>query len=143
MILLDAYALIAFVAGEPAAPNVRTLLRSGDCWLSTAQLAETLDVLVRVLGAARNEVDRVLDPLLAGGIGLVDVGEPEARLAAPLRHRHYRKPDSELSLADCLLLATAVPRGAAIATSDPPLAAAARYEQLTVEALPDCRGRAP
>lgn len=143
MILLDSYALIAFLAGERAAPEVRALLRSGDCALSTAQLAETLDVLVRVLGADRRHVDRVLDPLLLSEIDLVDVGEPEARGGASLRHRHYRRSEAELSLADCLLLATAVLRGATVATSDPPLAVATRNEQLRVEALPDRQGRLP
>lgn len=50
---------------------------------------------------------------------------------------------SELSLADCVLLASAVPRAASIATSDPALATAARREGATVEALPDSQGRLP
>lgn len=143
MTFLDAFALIAFVAGEPAAERVRHLLRGGDCWLTSVQLAETLDVLVRVLGHDPAEVVRVLDPLLATEVSLLEVGEPEARTAAALRRRHYRKGTSELSLADCLLLAAAVPRSAAIVTSDLPLATAARAEGVGVDPLPDSRGRLP
>lgn len=143
MTFLDAFALIAFLAGEPSAGQVRDLLRQGDCWLTTVQLTETLDVLVRVLGHDPRDVDRVLEPLLATELALLDIGEPEARTAAALRQRHYRKGSSELSLADCVLLAAAVPRAATIATSDPPLAAAARTEGAPVEALPDSRGRLP
>lgn len=143
MTFLDAFALIAFLAGEPAADRVRDLLRAGDCWLSAIQLAETMDVLVRVLEHERSEVERVLDPLLVTELGLVEVGEPEARTAAALRQRHYRKGSSELSMADCVLLASAVPRSASIATSDPALATAARREGVTLEALPDSGGRVP
>lgn len=143
MTFLDAFALIAFLAGEPATPQVRTLLRRGNCWLTSVQLMETLDVLVRVLGHDRGDVERVLEPLLVTELGLLEIGEPEARTAAALRTAHYRKGTSELSLADCMLLAAAAPRTAAIATSDPPLASAARREGVSLEALPDSQGRVP
>lgn len=143
MTLLDAYALIAFLAGERAAEQVSELIRAGDCALTTVQLAETEDVLVRVLGQDRAAVTDALDPLLATEIELVEIGRTEARLGAELRCRHYQKRTSELSLADCLLLGAALPRAAGVATSDPPLAAAARHEGVTVLALPDTRGRLP
>ena len=47
-----------------------------------------------------------------------------------------------MSLADCVALATAA-AARAIATADPPLAAAARAEGIDVIALPDSEGRAP
>lgn len=143
MILLDAFALIAFLRGEASAPLVRNMLRRGGCWLGAVQLAETLDVTVRVLGHDRGTVERALDPLLATTLGLLDVGEPEARDAARLRAAHYRKGGSELSLADCLLIAAALHRSCAVATSDEPLARAARLEGVGVEALPDSSGRLP
>lgn len=143
MILLDAFALIAFLRGEASAPLVRGLLRSGGCWLGAVQLAETLDVSVRVLGHDRGAVERALDPLLATTLGLLDVGEPEAREAARMRAAHYRKGDSELSLADCLLIAAALHRSCVIATSDGPLARAARLEAVGVSALPNSAGHLP
>jgi predicted nucleic acid-binding protein len=49
----------------------------------------------------------------------------------------------ELSLADCFLLATASRLGAAVATSDPAVAATARAESLELVGLPDSAGRRP
>lgn len=143
MILLDAYALVALLAAEPATSEVQRLLRTGVCSVTTTQLAETLDVLVRVLGKDRAAIEGAVDPLLATTLALLELGDPEARLAARIRASHYRKGTAELSLADCVLLATAMPRGATIATSDPPLADAAREEGLTVHGLPDRAGRLP
>lgn len=143
MILLDAFALIAFLRGERSAALVGELLRGGDCWLGAVQLAETLDVTVRVLGHDRESVERAVDPLLATTLGLLDVGEPEARDAARVRAAHYRKGTTELSMADCLVIAAAVHRSCTIATSDEPLARAARLEGIGVQGLPDSSGRLP
>lgn len=85
MTLLDAYALIAFLAGERAATQVSELIRSGDCALTSVQLAEIQDVLARVLGHDREAVQRAIDPLLVSDIELVDIGAPEARVGAGRR----------------------------------------------------------
>lgn len=143
MTLLDAYALIALLAGERAAPQVRELIRAGDCALTSVQLAETEDVLVRVVGHHREAVQRAIDPLLVSEVELVDIGAPEARVGAELRGRHYHKRTSELSLADCLLLGAATIRGARLATSDPPLVVAARHEGVPVVSLPSTSGVMP
>ena len=45
MTLLDAYALIAFLIGGPAAAQVRSILREGDAGVTTANLVEVLDVI--------------------------------------------------------------------------------------------------
>ncbi len=143
MTLLDAYALVAFLAGEKAAPGVERLLRAGAPAMTAVNLAETIDVLVRVRGHALPEVETRLVPLLATTIRVVPVGESEARLAAAARAKHYHRRTAPLSLADCFLLAAALAQRAAIATSDPPLARAARAEGVTVVPLPDSAGSVP
>ena len=143
MILLDAYALVAFLAGERAAAEVGSLLRAGDVAIPAPNLAETLDVLQRVRGHSRSAVDGALEPLLATVLRVIPADESEARLTATLRVKHYDKKTSPLSLADCFLLAIAKAARASLATSDPPLAAAARTEDVTCKALPDSRGRRP
>ena len=60
MILLDAYALIAFLVGGPAAGHVRAVLREGNAGVATANLVEVLDVSNRLYGLP---VDRALDVL--------------------------------------------------------------------------------
>ncbi|UGS33724.1 PIN domain-containing protein [Capillimicrobium parvum] len=86
-------------------------------------------------------LDTLTVPLLQGIVTIVDVDEPTARAAARLRARRYHRTRAALSLADCVLLASAQISGRAVATADRPLAAAARAEELEVIALPDSRGR--
>jgi predicted nucleic acid-binding protein len=143
LILLDAYALVAFLGGEPAAHDVRPLFGRDDTAITAVNLAEALDVLVRVRRHHPDDIDAALAPLLATLLRVVPVGEPEARLASALRVRHYHRRTSPLSLADCLVLAGGVSGPASIATSDPPLAAAARKEGVRVIALRDSTGRRP
>ncbi len=143
MTLLDAYALIAFLAGESAAGEVAALLRTGDAGVVSVNLAELLDVMLRVRRHPAEAVEAALVPLLATRLTVVAVGEPEARLAGMLRARHYDRRTAPLSLADCVALACALTRGAALATSDPPLAAACRREGVAVAVLPDSQGRRP
>jgi uncharacterized protein with PIN domain len=134
-VLLDAFALIAFVADEPAARDVETILRRGQAAMPAINLAEALDVLQRVEGLARERVDEVVSPLLEGSIELLAVDEQLARGAADIRARRYHRTRAPLSLADCVLLAAAGPEDA-IATADGPLIAAAESEGIAVERLP-------
>ncbi len=51
MIVLDVYAVIVVLLGEPAGPEVADLLRSGETAVLTAVgVAEVVDRLVRVVG---------------------------------------------------------------------------------------------
>jgi PIN domain nuclease of toxin-antitoxin system len=142
--LLDAYALVALIADEPAAEEVEAILREGEARVVVVNLAEAVDVAQRAHGFAQSDVRGVLEPLLlANTLASAVSGEAEAWLAAELRGRHYSRKDRALSLADCLLLAHAVTDEAAIATADPPLATAARSEGVAVLALPDSSGKRP
>jgi predicted nucleic acid-binding protein len=140
-IVLDAYALIAAARGEPAAAEVESLLRSGDCAISAVNLAETIDVLCRLGGGAIEEVARLVAPLVAGHLSVRPVDEETAWRAGAIRARHYSKR-APLSLADAFLLAAAEP-GDEVATSDPDVAATARELELGLVPLPDSSGRAP
>jgi hypothetical protein len=53
--VLDAYAVIAYLRGEPAAGEVGPLLVAGDAALTAVGLAEGLDHLVRLAGAEEDE----------------------------------------------------------------------------------------
>ncbi|MGH2760555.1 MAG: PIN domain-containing protein [Actinomycetota bacterium] len=142
MILLDAYALLAYLLNEPAADHVMSILRGGECSISSVNLTEVLDQLQRLHGLPAGEIAEVVSALLTEVIVVRSVGEVEAWRAADVRARHYRRKDAELSLADCILLASAT-EGESIATSDPVLAAAARSESVSVIALPDSHGQKP
>lgn len=144
MTLVDAYALVAFVADEPAADAVERVLRAGGAEVVAINLAEAVDVCGRNHGIAADGVRNALEPLFLGGVLRPrSSGEREAWRAAEIRSAHYHRKDCPLSLADCFLLAHALEQGDEIATSDPHVAAVARGARLGVTALPDRAGVLP
>jgi len=134
--LLDAYALIAFLVGGPAAPKVRALLREGDTAVTTANLIETLDVSQRIHGLAISRAMDKLDPLLQGPVTTIPLDAELARSAADMRARHYHRSSRPISLADAVLLASAKPDDR-IATADPDVLAIADAEGLNAVELPE------
>ena len=135
MILLDAYALIAFLIGGPAAGEVRGLLRSGEAGVATANLAEALDVSARVHGLPIARATDVLDPLFETSLTAVDLDRDTARRSADVRARHSHRRSRAISLADAILIASAGP-GDRIATADAALLAVAEAEGGTTIRLP-------
>ena len=138
--LLDAFAVLALLEGEPAAPHVQRLLESDDRGILTALgVAEVLDHLVRLAGAA--EEDAALD---VAQLGLATPDPIDGELAARaglLRARHYHRRDRAVSLADCVLAETGRARRSPVASSDPHLLDMCRDEGIEVVRLPDSHGR--
>lgn len=141
MTFLDAYALVAFVADEPAAGEVERLLRADRCGLTTINLAEAVDVARRVHHLPEEDLREITEPLLEE-ISVVRPSQPQAWRSADLRARHYDRRLSPLSIADCFLLAAAGPDDA-VATADPVVAEVARVERIEVIALLDTAGQRP
>lgn len=142
MILLDASALIAFLYGEPAAGEVAALLRSGECVTPSPCLAEVVDQLIRRNGVKPEEVVDHLDPLIEAALGVVPIENRLAWQAGELRASHYARKGSDLSLADCLLLACVGPDDKLV-SSDRALLEAARDLEFAVIALADSGGHRP
>ena len=142
MTILDAYALVALLADEPAAQEVDVLLRSVRTAVSSVNLAEAVDIACRVHRVPEEEVREAVAPLLHDLVDVVAPAEADAWRAAQLRVKHYDRRRSPLSLADCFLLATATTVDR-IATADQPVATAARSEGIAIMALPDTGGRRP
>lgn len=135
MTLLDAYAIIAFLVGGPAAPHVRMLLREGNTGVATANVAEALDVSQRVHRLPIARAFEVLEPLLGRAIVPVPLDLPTARRAAEIRAGHYHRSMRPISLADAILVAS-VRSNDRVATADPDVLAVARAEGLETIALP-------
>jgi PIN domain nuclease of toxin-antitoxin system len=133
-VLLDAFALIALLAEEPAADEVEALLRRGESAMTAVNLAEALDVLQRVQGIPRERLEAVVTPLLSEEIALVVVDERMAMDAADIRARRYHRTRAPISLADCLLLA-ATGESDELATADGPLIRVAEAEGVRVKVL--------
>lgn len=143
--VLDAYAVVAYIAGEGAGDEVdRLRSQSGQSVrISTANLAEVIDRLVRVHGFELDEVQERIDLMRRGELRVVSVEESIGRRAGELRATHYHRERSAVSLADCLALASAEAVEEPLATPDSALAAMARAEGVEVVALPDSQGRRP
>jgi predicted nucleic acid-binding protein len=133
--LLDAYALVAFLVGGPAAPQVRGLLREAGASVAAANLAEALDVCARTYGLPMERAMAVLEPLLDGTLGSVPLDLTRAQRAAAIRARHYHRASRPISLADAILVASAGP-GDRIATADPDVLAVAQAEHIATIPLP-------
>ena len=140
--ILDAFALVALALDEPAAGEVEVILRRGGSRIVAVNLAEALDQLGRVHGHPPYRLREVFEPLLAESLDMIAITEPLTWRAVELRRLHYRRRTSELSLADCFVLAAAQPEDA-IVTADRPLARASRAEDMNVIGLPDTRGGRP
>lgn len=136
MIILDSYALIALLRDEAAAGRVADLLHSDlQCGLPAVALAEVVDSFARVDGFSSEETERTIEPLLDETVEVLDVTSSMAWRCGWYRKAHYRKRVSELSLADCFVLA-ACGRDDSLATGDKPLIAAAKAEGIGVAELP-------
>ena len=143
MIILDAYAIVALLRGEPASELVADLITQGDCALSTVNLAEAADVLERSHGLETSATRAAITTLTSAPLAILDVDEHCAWRAAEVRAGHYRRRGAEISLADCILLASARPGEDSVATPDPPVIRIAAELGIDVVSLPTSSGRRP
>ena len=135
MTLLDAYAIVAFLVGGPAASHVRALLREGDSGVATANFAEALDVAQRVHGLPIDRAMEVLEPLFEDGLAPLPLDLSVARRAARIRASHYHRSTRPVSLADAVLIASCG-RADRLATADPDVLAVAEADRIQTVELP-------
>jgi predicted nucleic acid-binding protein len=136
--VLDAYAVIAYLRGEPAAIEVRPLLESGGAVLTAVGLGEVVDHLVRLMRV--DEEDAMLD---VAQLGLFEVIEVDAALGSAggrLRARTYHRTRCSVSMADCIAAEAARERGEALATSDPHLLDVCHADRIRSIVLPGSDG---
>ena len=99
--ILDSYAVLAFLRDEPAASDVEALLvADSDVSLTVIGLSEVLDRLIRL--GPMDEEQAVLD-LAQLGLSEPPLLSPRVAMAAGLlRARHYHRTRCAVSLADCV-----------------------------------------
>lgn len=142
MTVLDSYALIAYLRGEPSAGEVAGLLR-GPAILTSVNAAEVRDQMVRVFGADEDGIEADLALLCHAGLTVQAVTYELGIQAGRIRARRYHRERAAVSLADCVAAAAALASGSALATCDPALAAVLRTEGGKIHPLPDSKGRRP
>jgi predicted nucleic acid-binding protein len=139
VIVLDSYAVLALLRGEPAAGLVRQLLESEEATsLTVLGVAEVLDHLVRIVGAG--DEDAALDVAQLGLAEPAPLDAAVAMRAGLLRARQYHRRDRAVSLADCVAAETARSSGRILASADPHLLELCAEESIDVVVLPDSRG---
>ncbi|MFN8041618.1 MAG: PIN domain-containing protein [Acidimicrobiales bacterium] len=134
MIVLDAYAVLAFLKGETAAPEVRSLLEGPEpAALTVLGVAEVLDHLIRIVGV--DEEDASLDLAQLDLLDPVPVDGRAAAAAGRLRARWYHRTRRAVSLADCIAAETTRLLDARLATSDPHLLDVCHAEAIDIHRL--------
>ena len=133
--MLDAYALVAFPVGGPAAAEVRAILREGDVGVTTANLAETLEIAERLYKLPVARAFGALQPLLQETLTAVPLDIATAHRAAELRVGHHHRRECPISLADTVFLAS-ISDGDRLATADPDVLAVAEAEKIETVPLP-------
>jgi PIN domain nuclease of toxin-antitoxin system len=130
--LLDAFALLAFLDDERAASEVEQLLARGDAAMSAVNLAEAAQRKLRESSVTLPELQEVVGSL---PVAVIPYSEEHAWRAAGLRARYYDRRTSDVSLADCCLVAVATPADR-VATADPAVLAMAGAEGIGTVELP-------
>jgi PIN domain nuclease of toxin-antitoxin system len=121
-VVLDTFAMLAFLTDEPGAQRVADVLTAGEPWMTLVNLGEVTYVVERQQGkaAADDVFANLLAPERPGGVAIrwypVDAGL--VRRAASL------KAAGGLSYADCFAAAAAGVLGCPVLTGDPEFAAA-------------------
>lgn len=140
MTILDAYAVLALLKGEPAATAVRQLLESGpESGLTVLGVAEVLDHLVRLEGAAEEEA--ALDVAQLGLAEPVPLDASIGTRAGLLRARHHHRTTRAVSLADCVAAEVARVAGSPLVTADAHLLDLCDEAGIDTMVLPDSTGR--
>lgn len=142
MVILDAYAVIAFLRDESPAAEVARLLEEPTA-ICSVNAAEVADYLIRRAGLTGDEAAISMRLLEQTGTRIVPADERMGLLAGEIRARRYVRGRVDASLADCFAVAASMEFAAPLATSDPALAAVARMESVVVIALPDSQGTRP
>jgi PIN domain nuclease of toxin-antitoxin system len=137
--ILDSYAVLAFLRDEPAAGDVEALLvADSDVSLTVLGLSEVLDRLIRL--GPMDEEQAVLDLAQLGLGEPPPLGPRVAMDAGLLRARYSHRTRCTISLADCVAAESAREAGAPLATSDPDLLDVCHAEKIQVAVLPDSSG---
>lgn len=118
MTVLDASVIIAGLT-DPATTIFEDLFRGQEVGrVSTVNVAEVVDVLVRTHGIDQADVIDAIDILIEGGMTIDGLSARQALAAGAIRARHFDRRTRAVSMADCVVVALAADVGEPIASTD-------------------------
>ena len=142
--VFDAAALIGWFNEEPCADEVDELFGEGGGGAASAvNLVEVIDNLVRLNQVRSTQVETLIDTLVADGLEPITCDATVACRAGVIRAEHYRKGAMEVSLADCVAVATTESVRGTLVTSDADLVVLASRLGVAVHAIPNSSGVRP
>ena len=122
-IVLDTWAVVAFLESEPAGPEVAEIIASAQergtpLMMSTINVGEVWYNMARA--ASESQADQAVKELRELGIEFIDPDWPLTRAAAAFKAKHRTGPERSrgLSYADCFAAALAKERKAELVTGD-------------------------
>jgi len=140
LILLDACAVIAYFAGEPAMEEVIALLESDTTTFMTAiGRAEVIDFLIRNLNVDEDTARADLAELPISETLAIDANLGES--AGTIRGTKYHRTSRCLSMADCCAIAVAQHYRLTLASSDADLLMTANEVGVATKSLPNSQGK--
>lgn len=134
MTVLDASVVVGGLL-DPSSGVFDDLLGSPVGRISTINVAEVVDVLIRKHGVLERDVVDAMDLLIRAGLTVESVSARQALAAGALRGRHFTRRSGAVSIADCIAVALADEVGEPVASTDPALLAMAKAEGIAVIAL--------
>lgn len=138
MTVLDASVVIDGLT-RPRSQAIDDLIRGQIVRISTLNVAEVVDILMRRLGVEEVEVIDRIDLLRQAGLMMEPLSARHALDAGSLRARRYDKQTAAVSMADCVAIALAAEVGEPLASSDRALLAVAVAEGVAVIELTSFR----
>lgn len=135
MTVLDASVVVGGLV-LPRSQAIDDLIRGQIVRISTLNVAEVVDILMRRFGVDEAEVIDRIDLLRQAGLMVEPLSARGALDAGSLRARRYDKQTAAVSLADCVAIALAADVGEPIASTDRALLAVAVAEGVPVIELP-------
>lgn len=134
MTVLDASVLVGGLL-DPSSDVFDDLLQGRVARISTINIAEVVDVLIRKHGSAEDDVIDGIDLLVRGGLVIEGMSARHALAAGALRARSFGRT-RPVSMADCVAVSLAADIGEPVASTDLALLAMAAAEGVPVIEIP-------
>ena len=135
MTVLDASVLVGGLL-DPASNVFDDLLQGRVARVSTINIAEIVDVLIRKHGSVEEDVVDGIDLLVRAGLIIEALSARQALAAGAIRARYFERRTHNVSMADCVVVALAADLREPVASTDRALLSVAVAEGIPVIELP-------